>query len=630
MVFCCLFVVFFSFLGTNRFPYAYFKACACHANHYRLDRFGPCFRCPKYGKCISEALYFKSGYYWNWNNSQVSENYYQQFINNLKITDGEYDPQAAALRFSLPLPNPCPNPAACLALNGSLSFRCLVGYQGFLCAGCERGYQKTGFICNPCPGKTTRIIVICVVAVLTFCLGAAIVLTVTRPSDKNSGYLDVILSNGKICINFFYITSKLYKALSFVQWPNIIKDVSKYVNIVSFDPISVMAVECFAGEFDVYSKFKVYMVTNATVIAVSLLVISLLQMCLYRKIKQHTYSTVQVSAARKSLIGVISMVIFLLYPSTASSVFGVLPLACKKYYLTQNKELSADYFLENPSIRCFTNIHDKSLALGYLSLVYVLGVPIVIPLVLYFTANRKKNNNSSAMNQKEYKGQLQVDVLELQEISSESFSSVRRPVKLRQDNLDHHSQGRDLAAFSDKDKLRMRDTANNKLSISTSGQLMNNNASQSLRGNAGTSSDVQQAVSLRKDIYDGLCFYYANYKDAFFFWESVEMLRKVLLSSVTVFIGGSSRTSVALLVMFSGLFAVLHAQFKPIKRKIEHALQLLALFAIFCNLVIGLSIKLPSEMEESTTKRDSLALTVALLICNGWIIISGITLTLGK
>ena len=543
-----------------------------------------------YGRCTDEALYFKNGYYWNWNDSKITENSYRQFIANLQITGGNYDSQTAALSFSLPLPNRCLNQKVC---RGELSFRCLEGYRGFLCAGCDVGFQRIGFTCIPCPNKITIIITISSVTALVLGLTTAIVFRVNRAQSTQSPLLDSILSNGKICINFFYINSKLLKALSFVNWPGIITDISKYVSVISFDPISMIAMQCSIGKFDMFARFKFFMFSNVIVSGVTLVGLVVIQFSLGLQKTKHLAKEALICSLRKSLIGVASMTLFLLYPSTASAVFGILPFACKRYYLTQNGDASADYFLEDPSIRCFTDIHMKHVTISYISLIYVFGMPILVPLILYFTKNRDGKNMGDQRQAFRIRHQLQAMLRDLSASPNESQSgmSIGSPVTI----LNEQRHLSDLKSIS--------------------GPI--------------TYASTQKPVSFKEDVRNGLCFYHANYKDMFFFWESVEMLRKVLLSSVTVSIGGSSRTSICLLVMFSGIFSVLHAQFKPIKRTTEHILQLLALFAIFSNLIIGLSMRLSSEMDDSTSKQESLALTVIILACNGWIIIAGITLTIG-
>ena len=368
--------------------------------------------------------------------------------------------------------------------------------------------------------------------------------------------------------------------------------------------------QCSVGKFDIYSKFKYFMVANLAMVILTVVLLGTIQVLLTFHRCRNFFNSHSLSSVRKSLIGLASMVLFLIYPSTSSAVFGILPMACKQFYLTQDKSVSVDYFLDGPSIRCFTKLHHEHINIGYLSLFYVLGVPVVIPLMLYLTSEKQKNDFILKRYLKGLKQQ-------------ESMSGATRQGTELNTSCEEQPGSTNISALSGTSYSGRKEAKDSWLSQYNVDQPEKLNSS-------STISDTHPQISLGKDVRDGLCFYSSNYKDLFFFWESVEMLRKVLLTSVTVFIGGSSRTSVALLVMFSGLFAVLHAQFKPIKRTTEHYLQLLALFSIFANFIIGLSMRLPSEMDDNTSQQESVALTIILLMCNGWIIIAGVGLTFGK
>ena len=102
---------------------------------------------------------------------------------------------------------------------------------------------------------------------------------------------------------------------------------------------------------------------------------------------------------------------------------------------------------------------------------------------------------------------------------------------------------------------------------------------------------VSENLSIAENIYNGLGILYGNYKERYFLWESLEMTKKVLLASITVFIGERSYTLFALLITFSGMFATLHAHFQASASTAEYFLQLVCLSALHIHLLLGLSMK---------------------------------------
>ncbi|XP_065828562.1 uncharacterized protein [Oscarella lobularis] len=96
-----------------------------------------------------------------------------------------------------------------------------------------------------------------------------------------------------------------------------------------------------------------------------------------------------------------------------------------------------------------------------------------------------------------------------------------------------------------------------------------------------------EQCSFTCDFYDSLAFLDGNYKPRFWFWEVVEILRKLVLISGIGFFGRMSHSGLALATLLAVLFLVLHAQLQPIERRSEHWLQLIALSVICTNLMMG-------------------------------------------
>ena len=97
----------------------------------------------------------------------------------------------------------------------------------------------------------------------------------------------------------------------------------------------------------------------------------------------------------------------------------------------------------------------------------------------------------------------------------------------------------------------------------------------------------------------GLRFFYENYSDNCWFWEIVELARKVLLTSALLLADAQSRTYIGSAAIVSGLYTVLFAWYKPIKDSSEHWLQLISLMASSVNFTVGMLLKVWKTTQES-------------------------------
>ena len=613
-------------LGTYRGAYAGFRACKCENNHYRVDRFGPCFRCPVHGSCKNEVLYFKNGYYVDWNAVNSSISYYVKFIENLNIIGDEYDRKYVNMTERLPQANQCLNPAAC---KSNLSTSCQKGYKGFLCDSCEKGYYKVGYACSVCPSKREKIRNIAIASVIFFLM---VTMSITLSIFKsNKSQLNRLLSKAKIAINYYQITSQIYDVLSFVQWPKEILRLITYLKVMELDPITIFSIPCWFTEVNLYSKFMVFAYINGCILAIMFAGLLLLQMFHFLGIIKQD----KIQVTRKCLTSLVSVLIFLLYPMTTVSFVQILPLACKTYYLLFQNKLPVHRFMQDPTMACFSDSHNRMLPYAYISCIYVAGLPICVPIGIWYCKSKLSHETKSVPVKKDVHLQSisHDDMIKLPSIqsSTQTFFVEDKLVKNFSVAQDVHYR-LDQTSLSQDNKMEFS-------SISPMSMARNIKAAQDFSHQNGTALSRQDSVtavpflnstnhtshvedkpaenlSLTKDVYEGLYVFYGNYREKYFFWESIEMIRKVLLSSIAVIIGGRSRTSLCLIVMLSGISAVLHAHFKPIANNTEHLLQLVCLAAIFSNLLAGLSLKMSVGGLESDVQKDSVALTVILVICN--------------
>ena len=120
-----------------------------------------------------------------------------------------------------------------------------------------------------------------------------------------------------------------------------------------------------------------------------------------------------------------------------------------------------------------------------------------------------------------------------------------------------------------------------------------------------------------------MSFLYENYKDDAWYWELVEVVRKLILTCGIILIGRESRAYVGLASICSGLFAIFYAFRKPIRDEFEDKLQLTSLLVIFLNLGIGVILKIPKESVPSDVDQyvDSLLVNILVVGANVLVIV---------
>ena len=93
----------------------------------------------------------------------------------------------------------------------------------------------------------------------------------------------------------------------------------------------------------------------------------------------------------------------------------------------------------------------------------------------------------------------------------------------------------------------------------------------------------------------GLRFLHENYNSRCWYWELVETVGKVILTSGLIIVGGESRAYIGLALLLSGLYGMYFGLKKPISDPFENNLMLSALAVTFVNLAIGAVSTIPSE-----------------------------------
>ena len=112
---------------------------------------------------------------------------------------------------------------------------------------------------------------------------------------------------------------------------------------------------------------------------------------------------------------------------------------------------------------------------------------------------------------------------------------------------------------------------------------------------------VSQNSSSGLEMISGLRFLFENYKNHSWYWELVEMSRKVILTSGLILVGQESRSYIGLAWVIAGMYGVLFSWMKPIQDGVENRLMSVSLAVTVFNLGVGAVSRIPAENLPATT-----------------------------
>ena len=125
-----------------------------------------------------------------------------------------------------------------------------------------------------------------------------------------------------------------------------------------------------------------------------------------------------------------------------------------------------------------------------------------------------------------------------------------------------------------------------------------------------------------KEMIARLRFLFENYKTNFWFWELVELSRKVVLTSCLILVGQESRYYIGLAWVAAGMYGVIFSWNKPIQDAFENRLMTTSLAVTVVNLGVGAVSRIPAENISDTIDEytDALAMTILILGANTLVI----------
>ena len=135
--------------------------------------------------------------------------------------------------------------------------------------------------------------------------------------------------------------------------------------------------------------------------------------------------------------------------------------------------------------------------------------------------------------------------------------------------------------------------------------------------NAG---DIDTPVG--KEMIAGLHFLFENYQTRSWYWELVEMTRKVILTSGLILVGQESRSYIGLAWVVAGMYGMLFCWVKPVQDAFENRLMSTSLAVTVVNLGIGAVSRIPAENIPGSMdlQTDATAMKILILGANSLMI----------
>ena len=120
------------------------------------------------------------------------------------------------------------------------------------------------------------------------------------------------------------------------------------------------------------------------------------------------------------------------------------------------------------------------------------------------------------------------------------------------------------------------------------------------------------------ELVTGLSFLFEDYKDRSWYWEMVEMSRKIIVTSGLVMVGSETRSYVGLTWVIGGMYGVLFSWVKPIQDDSQNRLMTASLAVTVVNLGIGAVSRIPAENlpASDNTYMNSVAFDILILGAN--------------
>ena len=543
--------------GTNRTTLAYTRACKCLQGYSRRYRFGPCNQCKDKGfDCSHDYQTLRNGFWMTWKgptlgyasgnltrkyyekNRDICQQMYKAFVINLDIADDTYDKSTMHFNCQMPLSTQCPVYSSCL---GGTQPKCSFGYNGALCAVCSKGFSKQFSRCVRCPhralealnfiGYSALFIILCWTISILDSISIEQYQNFTGKDKKHDyrSFADIILSCLKIQIGFYQVLISIVHEFSNIHWAENFKKATTFFEYIQFQIIKLPSLRCIMPEWniDAVAEFWITCIITISLPVSVLLYYFLKSLYIHYQCLSPPKAKAKRNSCARNCTKVVALFLFLTYPLISEKIIQILPISCHSFCTAKHSHIcihSMSYLRSDYSIACPTLADRKgTLITSYICLIFPLGLPIAMFMLL-----------------RSYAPKIRPPTLQ------PATTSVEDNEKGGNDHL-HYIR---MASIND--------VADNK------------------------SDDPNVQIMTH-----ALKFLYENYHFHCWYWEVIEMTRKLFMTIGVVLFLRHTKTGLACTIIVAMGFALLHAIIQPVRSKFESAAQSLSLVLIPLNLAFA-------------------------------------------
>ncbi len=287
------------------------------------------------------------------------------------------------------------------------------------------------------------------------------------------------------------------------------------------------------------------------------------------------------SQSKQRCFLIVVLLLFLSYPSVCSVIITLLPTGCKLFYLDEDKELNVTLLRYNYAIRCDDPGHSIFNYAAQTSLVYVVGFPLVLFLLLWSSKGRLYNTKKTILRQ------------DSDQVLPESEATVSNlPTELPHMCQDRVDDTEDDVTDDPEAPVLSQDSDQEVLDISVE---RTDETHQHVAQPEAVVSHVSTETSEPATRISWESFLCENYKAQFWYWEIIELSRKILQTLFILLFGPEDHFSLFASVVLSVFFLLIHAYLKPMKDAAEQRLQMCSLGTIFLNMLAASLLLMPND-----------------------------------
>ena len=518
--------------GTNTNASAGYRACLCLQGYSRKYRFGACERCTRDGfKCEKDYPELRQGYWMSWDKIKACRDSFISFMSNLDTTDDTYDRKTNHFNCSLPIAHKCPIAKSC---KGGVNAECHKGYTGVLCAVCGSGYMKQFNKCVICPSPVVSVVE-CIAYFLLFvilCWLMSKVKNITlvgRDNERNERtFADLIQSSLKILMGFYQVLVRIIYAFSNIQWPSSLTHAVKVFEFIELSVLRIPSLHCIRSDWrlNAIGEFWISLIAMVAIPSLVLVYFALKVAISFYCNSRNGFGQKRMDLLKNCLQSIV-LFFFATYPFISTKIFHVLPGSC--HTLCTMKENGhclnkISYLRSDYSVECPHGTDNSSVnaIYAYVSLLFPIGLPCLL-LVLLWRFAPKQNAES------QHPPHASIEWDEPQE-NEERWYLEWEGYNMSLANCENrNSQENTVVTFA----LRMT---------------------------------------------------YGNYKKSCWYWEFIEMIRKLVMVIASSFFFQDVKIGLYSNILLSIVFVVLHVRKWPMKDSFDNYMQLLALVSVTVNL----------------------------------------------